>query len=58
LGGCLVARLTLEELIRDGRIHPARIEEVVHKVEKDLDKHIKADLCNQVYEEKCSYQQI
>jgi ribonuclease Y len=36
-----VARLTLEELIRDGRIHPARIEEVVHKVEKDLDKHIK-----------------
>lgn len=36
-----IARLTLEELIRDGRIHPARIEEVVHKVEKDLEKHAK-----------------
>ena len=36
-----IARLTLEELIADGRIHPARIEEVVHKVEKDLDKKMK-----------------
>lgn len=32
-----VARLALESLIADGRIHPARIEEVVEKVSKDLD---------------------
>ncbi len=32
-----VARQALELLITDGRIHPARIEEVVSKVEKELD---------------------
>ena len=32
-----VARLALERLIVDGRIHPARIEEIVEKVEKELD---------------------
>ncbi len=32
-----VARLSLEQLINDGRIHPARIEEVVAKVAKDLE---------------------
>ncbi len=32
-----VARLALLQLINDGRIHPARIEEVVEKVSKDLD---------------------
>lgn len=32
-----VARLSLENLITDGRIHPARIEEVVEKVGKDLE---------------------
>lgn len=37
-----VARLTLERLISDGRIHPARIEEVVKKAEKDVDDAIKA----------------
>ena len=31
-----VARIALERLISDGRIHPARIEEVVGKVEKEL----------------------
>ena len=35
-----VARLSLERLIADGRIHPARIEDVVNKVRKDLDKVI------------------
>jgi len=35
-----VARLTLENLIGDGRIHPARIEEIVKKVEKELEEHI------------------
>ena len=37
-----VARLTLEKLIADGRIHPARIEETVAKVRKELDQEIKA----------------
>lgn len=32
-----VARSTLEELLRDGRIHPARIEEVVRRQREELD---------------------
>ncbi len=32
-----VARVALERLVLDGRIHPARIEEVVKKVEKEID---------------------
>jgi len=35
-----VARLALERLIHDGRIHPARIEEVVEKVKKEVDAAI------------------
>lgn len=35
-----VARLTLEMLMKDGRIHPARIEEVVEKARKQIDKDI------------------
>ena len=35
-----VARLSLERLISDGRIHPARIEEVVVKTRKDLEEQI------------------
>ncbi|MGB3023895.1 MAG: ribonuclease Y [Candidatus Saccharimonadales bacterium] len=35
-----VARLALEMLMKDGRIHPARIEEVVEKAQKELDKEI------------------
>lgn len=33
-----VARVSLERLIADGRIHPARIEEVVEKVRKELEE--------------------
>lgn len=36
-----VARISLERLIADGRIHPARIEETVEKVKKELDAQIK-----------------
>ncbi|MDE6398506.1 MAG: ribonuclease Y, partial [Clostridiales bacterium] len=36
-----IARITLEKLIADGRIHPARIEEVVEKTRKELDAQIK-----------------
>ncbi len=35
-----VARLSLEKLIADGRIHPARIEEVVAKVKEELEDEI------------------
>ena len=35
------ARIALEKLIADGRIHPARIEETVEKVKKELDAEIK-----------------
>ena len=36
-----VARRALEKLIVDGRIHPARIEEMVNKAKKEVDSHIK-----------------
>ena len=35
-----VARLTLEKLLQDGRIHPARIEEAYHSARSELEKHI------------------
>ncbi|WP_459942473.1 ribonuclease Y [Deferrisoma palaeochoriense] len=36
-----VARIALERLIADGRIHPARIEEVVKKVAKEVEREIR-----------------
>ncbi len=36
-----IARLSLEKLINDGRIHPARIEETVEKVSREMDQQIK-----------------
>ncbi len=38
-----VARLSLERLIADGRIHPARIEEVVEKVRQELEEELIRD---------------
>ncbi len=35
-----VARLSLEMLMKDGRIHPGRIEEVVAKAQKQIDKEV------------------
>jgi ribonuclease Y len=36
-----IARISLERLITDGRIHPARIEEVVEKVRQDMEEIIR-----------------
>ena len=36
-----IARITLEKLIVDGRIHPARIEETVERAKKEIEKTIK-----------------
>ena len=38
-----VAKIALEKLIDDGRIHPAKIEEVVEKAKQELEETIKAE---------------
>lgn len=38
-----VARLSLEKLIQDGRIHPTRIEETVEKARREVETKIKQD---------------
>lgn len=46
-----IARLSLEKLVTDGRIHPSRIEEIVEKMSKEVEKSIKEageEACNQV----------
>ena len=43
-----VARLTLESLVADGRIHPTRIEEAHHRSEEEVET-----LCRQAGEEAC-----
>ena len=45
-----VARLALEKLILDGRIHPARIEEMVQKSQKEVNAIIKAEGERAVFE--------
>ena len=45
-----VAKLALEKLISDGRIHPARIEETVEKARKEVDEIIKQEGENATFE--------
>lgn len=45
-----IARITLEKLVSDGRIHPARIEEIVDKVKKEISHQIVEAGENAIYE--------
>ncbi len=45
-----IARIALEKLIIDGRIHPARIEEMVEKARKEVDNVIRQEGENATYE--------
>lgn len=45
-----IARLTLEKLMADGRIHPGRIEEVVDKVEKKMEEDLVEEGKNAIFE--------
>jgi ribonuclease Y len=45
-----IARLSLERLIVDGRIHPGRIEEIVEKTKKELEEKIKEEGERTVFE--------
>jgi ribonuclease Y len=48
-----VARLTLQKLIEDGRIHPTRIEETYYRSKAELDEHVRLAGEQAVYEANC-----
>lgn len=49
-----VARISMERLVKDGRIHPGRIEQIVSKVKKDVEKEMKAAGRQALYDAKIS----
>jgi ribonuclease Y len=48
-----VARLTLEKLIEDGRIHPSRIEEMYYLSKAELEEHVRLAGEQAVFEANC-----
>jgi ribonuclease Y len=48
-----VARLTLDKLIEDGRIHPARIEEMYYQAKAELEDHVRQAGEQAVFEANC-----
>jgi ribonuclease Y len=48
-----VARMTLDKLIEDGRIHPARIEEMYYQSKAELDEHVRLAGEQAVFEANC-----
>jgi ribonuclease Y len=48
-----VARMTLEKLIEDGRIHPSRIEEMYYQSKAELDEHVRQAGQQAVFEANC-----
>src|ERR671917_549986 len=49
-----VARVSMERLVQDGRIHPGRIEQIVSKARKDVEKEMKAAGRQALYDAKIS----
>ncbi len=47
-----IARISLERLIQDGRIHPARIEEMVEKAQQEVENRIKEEGERAIFEAK------
>jgi ribonucrease Y len=48
-----IARMTLDKLIEDGRIHPARIEEMYYQSKAELEEHVQAAGEQAVFEANC-----
>ena len=48
-----VARMTLDKLIEDGRIHPARIEEMYYQSKSELEEHVRLAGEQAVFEANC-----
>ena len=46
------ARVAMEQLVQDGRIHPGRVEQVVAKAKKDIEKEIKSAGRQAIYDSK------
>ncbi|MGI9050202.1 MAG: ribonuclease Y [Rubrobacteraceae bacterium] len=47
-----IARVSMEQLVQDGRIHPGRVEQVVAKAKKDIEKEIKSAGRQAIYDSK------